>query len=178
MDEETPDQLHDRVAVRIFTLCDHATVPPDGKIYIHGAGVHQLFVPQIPGPLRTLFLVVRLSIPWHMLGEPHIVLIRALDLDRRPLGPNDPLITTPFELEVGADRARGFDKRAGGGCAIAVAVPGQADDSWWHVSPQAEAARVAVVQIDRQARNDRRSHASADQPLDGAIVIRAKDHPR
>ncbi len=96
--DETPEQLQDRVAVRIFTLCDHASVPPDGKIYIHGGGVHQLFVPQIPGPLRTLFLMVRLSIPWHMLGEPHTVRIRALDLDRKPVGPADPLITTPFEL--------------------------------------------------------------------------------
>src|SRR5205085_1748663 len=96
--DETTEQLHDQLAVRIFTLCDHATVPPDGKIYIHGGGVHQLYVAQIPGPLRTLFLVVRLSIPWHMLGEPHMVRIRALDLDRRPIGPTDPLITTPFEL--------------------------------------------------------------------------------
>jgi hypothetical protein len=96
--DDTSDQLQDRVAVRIFTLCDHAAVPPDGKIYINGGGVHQLYVPQIPGPLRTLYLVVRLSIPWHMLGEPHTVHIRALDLDRRAVGPADPLITTPFEL--------------------------------------------------------------------------------
>jgi hypothetical protein len=96
--DDTTDQLHDRVAVRMFTLCDHASVPPDGKIYIHGGGVHQLYIPQIPGPLRTLFLVVRLSIPWHMLGEPHTIKVRALDLDRKPVGPSDPLITTPFEL--------------------------------------------------------------------------------
>ncbi len=92
------DPLQNGVAVRIFTLCDHATVPPDGKLYIHGGGVHQLFLQQIPGALRTLFLVARLSIPWHMLGEPHTVHIRALDLDRKPLGAVDPLITTPFEL--------------------------------------------------------------------------------
>jgi hypothetical protein len=92
------DQPQDSVSVRIFTLCDHATVPPDGKLYIHGGGVHQLFLPQIPGPLRSLFLVVRLSIPWHMLGEPHQVRIQALDLDRKPIGPNDPLISMPFEL--------------------------------------------------------------------------------
>ena len=96
--DEASDQLQERVAVRVFTLCDHASVPPDGKLYIHGGGVHQLLVPQIPGPLRTLFLVVRLSIPWHMLGEPHIVRIQALDLDRNPVGPLDPLVTTPFEL--------------------------------------------------------------------------------
>jgi uncharacterized protein DUF6941 len=92
------DDAREHVAVRIFTLCDHATVPPDGKIYIHGGGIHQLYIQQIPGPLRALFLVVRLSIPWHMLGEPHTVYIRALDLDRRPVGPNDPLVATPFEL--------------------------------------------------------------------------------
>ena len=92
------DPLQDAVAIRIFTLCDHATVPPDGKLYIHGAGVHQLYLPTLPGPLRTLFLVVRLSIPWQMLGEPHTVKIRALDPDRNTIGPSDPLITTPFEL--------------------------------------------------------------------------------
>jgi hypothetical protein len=91
-------ELREPVAVRIFTLCDHATVPPDGKIYIHGGGVNQVLVPQIPGPLRTLWLVVRLFIPWHMLGEPHTVKIRALDLDRNPIGATDPLLTTPFEL--------------------------------------------------------------------------------
>jgi hypothetical protein len=98
MDEPAPGQIQERIAVRIFTLCDHATVPPDGKVYIHGGGVNQLFVPQLPGPIRGLWLVVRLSIPWHMLGEPHTVHIRALDLDRNAVGPNDPLITTPFEL--------------------------------------------------------------------------------
>ena len=92
------DDAQERVAVRIFTLCDHATVPPDGKVYIHGGGIHQLYVPQMPGPLRALYLVVRLSIPWHMLGEPHTVRIRVLDLDRNPIGPTDPLLTTPFEL--------------------------------------------------------------------------------
>jgi hypothetical protein len=92
------DDAHERVAIRIFTLCDHATVPPDGKVYIHGGGIHQLYVPQLPGPLRSLFLVVRLSVPWHMLGEPHTIHIRALDLDRRPIGQTDPLISTPFEL--------------------------------------------------------------------------------
>jgi hypothetical protein len=90
--------LDEGVVVRIFTLCDHATVSPDGKIYIHGGGVNQLFVPEIPGPLRSLWLMVRLAIPWQMLSEPHTVKIRALDLDRNVIGPQDPLIVTPFEL--------------------------------------------------------------------------------
>jgi uncharacterized protein DUF6941 len=33
-----------------------------------------------------------------MLGEPHAIHIRALDLDRQPVGQTDPLISTPFEL--------------------------------------------------------------------------------
>ena len=98
VEDDAPEQLQDRLAVRIFTLCDHAVVPPDGKIYIHGGGVHTLYAGQIPGQLRSLYLVVRLSIPWHMLGEPHTVQVRALDLDRKPVSPTDPLITTPFEL--------------------------------------------------------------------------------
>ena len=98
MDDAETNNLNERVAVRMFTLCDHATVTADGKIYIHGGGVSQLYVPVIPGPIRNLWLMVRLSIPWHMLGEPHTVKIRALDLDRNAVGPVDPLITTPFEL--------------------------------------------------------------------------------
>src|SRR3981081_2738109 len=120
--DDTSDQLQDRVAVRIFTLCDHAAVPPDGKIYIHGGGVHQLFVPQLPGPLRTLFLMVRLSIPWHMLGEPHTVRIRALDLDRVAVGPTDPLITTPVELGKAAGLRPG-DESAINICAELSGLP-------------------------------------------------------
>ena len=30
MDDE-PEDLNDRVAVRIFTLCDHASVPPETR---------------------------------------------------------------------------------------------------------------------------------------------------
>jgi hypothetical protein len=96
--EDTPEHLQDTIAIRIFLLCDHAAVPPDNKIYINGGGVHQVFLPQLPAALRSLYLMVRLSIPWHMLGEPHIVRIRALDLDRNPIGPIDPLLSTPFEL--------------------------------------------------------------------------------
>jgi hypothetical protein len=98
--EDPPEQLLDSIAVRIFTLCDHASVPPDNKIYLHGAGVHQLYAPQLPGQMNSLYLMVRLSIPWHMLGEPHTVKVRVLDLDRRPVGPSDPFITTPFELGI------------------------------------------------------------------------------
>src|ERR1700737_3467670 len=98
LEEDAPGQLQDRLAVRIFTLCDHAVVPPDGKIYIHGGGVHTLYAGQLPGPLRSLWLVSRLSIPWQRLGEPHTVVIQALVLGRKPVSRIDPMLTTPFEL--------------------------------------------------------------------------------
>jgi hypothetical protein len=88
----------ERHEVRIFTLCDHAALPPDGKLYLHGAGVHQILVPQLPGPLGSLFLVIRVAVPWPLLGEPHTIKVRALDLDRKPVGPVDPLFAAPVEL--------------------------------------------------------------------------------
>jgi hypothetical protein len=91
-------QLKDELEIRIFTLCDHAALPPDGKLYIHGAGVQQVFLPQLPGPLTPLFLVVRLSVPLHMIGDPHTLAVRVLDLDRKPIGTTDPVLSVPFEL--------------------------------------------------------------------------------
>jgi hypothetical protein len=96
--EDPPEPLLDTIAIRIFLLCDYASVPPDNKVYMNGGGIHQVLAAQLPGSIRSLYLMVRLSIPWHMLGEPHTVKIRALDLDRHPVTPNDPLLTTPFEL--------------------------------------------------------------------------------
>jgi hypothetical protein len=87
----------DRLEVRILALCDHAAAYPDGKMFLSGVGVGQTWLPQLPGALGPLFLVVRLSVPWHMLGEPHTLLVQAMDLDRNPIGPN-PLYETRFEL--------------------------------------------------------------------------------
>jgi hypothetical protein len=96
--ETQPERLEERLEIRILTLSDHAALPPDGKLYLHGAGVDQMFVQTLPGALGPLFLVLRLQVPWHMLSEQHIVKIRALDPDRKPIGPSDPLFEAPFEL--------------------------------------------------------------------------------
>lgn len=87
----------DQVEVRVLALCDHAVGYPDGKLYLSGVGVGATWLQQIPGALGQLYLAVRLSIPWHMLGEPHTVSVRALDADRNPIGP-DPLFEQEFEL--------------------------------------------------------------------------------
>ncbi|MGO8685669.1 MAG: DUF6941 family protein [Candidatus Dormibacteria bacterium] len=37
-------------------LADHATVPPDGKLYVLGGGINMLMLPELPG--RAVFDVV------------------------------------------------------------------------------------------------------------------------
>ncbi len=90
----------DRLRVRVFTLADYAATPPDGKLYIGGAGVHQLNLANLPGPLEVpVYLVVRLYVPYLELNDVHHVRIRVLDEDEQPIG-LDPLIDIP-DLETG-----------------------------------------------------------------------------
>jgi hypothetical protein len=89
-DVRLPEQ--DRLRLRLFTLADHAATPPDGKIYIGGAGVHNLNQVNIPGPIMApLFVVVRLHFPYLEAGDPHRVRIRILDEEMQPIG-QDPVI--------------------------------------------------------------------------------------
>ena len=90
--------LQDRLEVRIFTLADHAVaIPVDGKLYINGAGVDQVFLQQIPGQLPQLSLALRIRIPWHMTSDRLPISVRLLDGDRNPVGP-DPLAQANPEL--------------------------------------------------------------------------------
>lgn len=106
----------ERPAVRIFTLADHAVVAPDGKLYVNGGGVDQFYLRQVPQPVAPLFLVVRVRIPWHMTGEPHTLVVRVLDGDRKPLSA-DPLVKADFEV----GRAPG--QRPGDELAMTLAIP-------------------------------------------------------
>jgi hypothetical protein len=114
--KRTSDVTGDELIVRIFTLADHATVPPDGKLYIAGGGVDQMFVPQLPGGLGSLALAIRIRVPWHKTSESLTFLVRALDADRKPIGP-DPIVSAA--VEVG--RAPG--QRPGDEFAINLAIP-------------------------------------------------------
>ena len=87
----------DRLEVRIFTLADHAAIAPDGKIYMNGGAVAQVFLREIPGQLPPLWLVVRIRVPFHMTSDQVPLRMRLLDADRRPFGP-DPLVEGNPEL--------------------------------------------------------------------------------
>lgn len=90
----------DDVEVRIFTIADHAiSPPPDGKLYIHGAGVGSVLTPVLPPRLPSIYLVIRLRIPWRLTSEPVPIVVRILDADRHPVAPLDPLVT--WSAEVG-----------------------------------------------------------------------------
>ena len=81
----------DRFLIRMFALADWAAIPPDQKIYMGGGGVSQVHLPQLPGPLPPLSLVVQVHVPWTMTSQPYTFSVRLLDGDRNAIGP-DPLI--------------------------------------------------------------------------------------
>src|SRR5947209_7082812 len=107
-----PNDPLDRIRVRIFTLADHAAGPPDLKLYINGAGVHVVPMPNAPGPIMTpLAVVIRLYIPYAQTTEPHGIIVRILDEDSEPVGP-DPIFQAP-NVELGrAPGTRAGDENA------------------------------------------------------------------
>ena len=100
----------------MFVIADHAVLAPDGKLYLNGAGIDQIFLPSVPSNLPSpLFIALRIRVPWRMTSESLKLRIRALDADRRPFGA-DPIVEG--QMEVG--RAPGA--RAGDELAINLAV--------------------------------------------------------
>lgn len=93
----SPDAAHDSLVLRIFTLADHAVVPPDGKLYMNGGGVDRMGLQQVPGGLGPLTLAIRVRVPWRMTSDTLPLLVRILDADRNPVGP-DPLVQANVEV--------------------------------------------------------------------------------
>lgn len=82
--------------VRIFTLADHATSPPDGKLYLAGAGIDIVRLREPDAPFPILYLVGRVAVPYARQSERHVVRVRLLDEDRVPFV-HDPLFDFPAE---------------------------------------------------------------------------------
>jgi hypothetical protein len=94
-----PGDLPDQTIIgRIFVVADYAVVAPDGKLYISGANIQTMWLPEFPGVAGQLFIALLLGVPWSVASEPHHVVIRALDEDRQPLpGTPDPLFDAQAE---------------------------------------------------------------------------------
>jgi hypothetical protein len=106
----------DELEVRIFTLADHVAGPPDGKLYINGAGVDTLNLPQIPGAINVpLGLAVRIRIPWRMTSDTLPFQLQILDADRNPVGPGT-------LLEGNAEIGRAPGQRPGDESGINIAL--------------------------------------------------------
>src|SRR5689334_1791924 len=101
MTQEDPEATalpEDRFVVRLFALADHAeAVNESGKFYINGLGVGSVFLRSVPGVLPSLYMVIRLAVPWKKMTEPFVVRVRALNADRT-LVSRDPLFELPAEV--------------------------------------------------------------------------------
>lgn len=111
-----PEIADDGLQIRIFTIADHAAIPPDGKIYVSGGGIDQILMTQMPGLLGSLWLAIRIHVPWGMTSDSIPFRIRALDGDRNPVGP-DPFVAGNAEI----GRAPG--QRPGDEVSFSLAVP-------------------------------------------------------
>lgn len=86
--------------LRMFMVADYATVAPDGKLYISGAGILSVRVPNPQEPLPTLYLAIGIGVPYTMTSEPHHLTVRWLDADGKPILPlphPDPLFSVTGE---------------------------------------------------------------------------------
>lgn len=66
--------------------------------------------------LGPLSLAIRVRVPWHLTSEPLTLVVRVVDADRKPVGP-DPIVSA--EVEVG----RMPGQRAGDELTINLAIP-------------------------------------------------------
>jgi hypothetical protein len=77
----------DEIQVRAFLIADHAAHEQNGKLYINGGGVEWVGVQQSdPVRLPFLWLVIRLGFPWRLTSGGHLVEVRILDQDEKPVG--------------------------------------------------------------------------------------------
>lgn len=139
----------DRLQVRVFTFADHAVTPPDGKLYINGGGVDQIFLPAIPGPLGQLYIAIRINVPWHLTSERMQIRVQALDADRQPVGP-DPILQA--DVEVG--RAPGLRPGDENGVSMAFPITGfpvqQEGTIYFHLVVAGQALSVLPLKVRRR----------------------------
>lgn len=99
-DEQQPESElpEEEFEARIFTLADYAEANHlNGKFYITGGGIANIWTAPVPGPLTPLYLAFRVRVPWRETGEPFNCKIRVLNADRTPVGP-DPLFSRDAEM--------------------------------------------------------------------------------
>lgn len=93
--QEETGLVRERLRVHALLLADHAVIA-ENKLYVNGGGFDAVFMRALPGPLPAMTVVVRLGVPYGLTGESHVLSLRLLDADRRPVQA-DPLISVTAE---------------------------------------------------------------------------------
>jgi hypothetical protein len=101
---EASDPLRDRAQVRMFTLADYVAEESSGKLYISGAGLEWTGVrvrSDSDGTSQSLscYLMIRLAFPKASARSRHAIVVRALDHDGSPVGPN-PLLEADMRFDL------------------------------------------------------------------------------
>ena len=90
--------------VRGFLVADHATLPPDGKIYIAGGFFTLLRFQSFPGILQTLGIAAAIEIPFRDIMSDHTLAVSLL-------GPNEEEL--PLRVEARFRTAPNFESQFG-----------------------------------------------------------------
>ena len=93
------DPLQDRAQVRIFTLADYVAEEPSGKLYISGAGLEWTGLPTSENKIQSCYLVIRLAFPRASARPSHAIVVRVLDREGMPVGP-DPLLQAEMKFDL------------------------------------------------------------------------------
>jgi hypothetical protein len=91
--------LRNRAQVRIFTLADYVAEEESGKLYISGAGLEWTGVPVSAGKIGSCYLVIRLAYPRAFARSSHSVVVRIVDVNGKPAGPN-PLLQAEMKFNL------------------------------------------------------------------------------
>jgi len=83
--------------VRLFGLAEWASPGPRGLLNVGGLGVDQIAAAAANSMIGSLFLVVRVKVPWERTTDAVPIRIRVLDADRQPVG-QDPLADVRCEI--------------------------------------------------------------------------------
>lgn len=71
--------------VEFAFLADAAQISTDGKLYVLGAGIDQINVPEIPALIVSIFLVVKLGLQPTECDRPHTLEVLEWDPDGKPV---------------------------------------------------------------------------------------------
>jgi len=78
-------------------LADHVAQEQSGKLYVNGGAIEFVGVQPNAKRLPPLWLVIRLGFPWRLTSGSHIIEVRILDQDEKPVG-GDPFARAEAQI--------------------------------------------------------------------------------